>query len=84
LPTAAVVRSSQATPARRRGQACAGVPRTKTIAFGAALPTPAMLAGVDNTLRLQADAGHLSYDDNQHSRAPKLSAISLKRCPRSV
>ena len=50
LPTAAVVRSSQATPARRRGQTCAGVPRTKTTAFGAALPTPAMLAGVDNTV----------------------------------
>ena len=38
LPTAAVVRSSQATPARHRGQACAGVPRTKTIAFGACCP----------------------------------------------
>ena len=50
LPTAAVVRSSQATPARRRGQACAGALRTKTIAFGAALPTPAMLAGVDNAV----------------------------------
>lgn len=49
LPTAAVVRSSQATHARRRGQACAGVPRTETIAFGAVLPTPVMLAGVDNT-----------------------------------
>ena len=37
-----------------------------------------MLADVDNAPRLQADAGHLSYDDNQHSRASKLSAISLK------
>jgi len=50
LPTAAVVRSSQATPARRRGQADADVPCTETIAFGAVLPTPAMLAGVDNTV----------------------------------
>jgi hypothetical protein len=41
LPTAAVVRSSQATPARRRGQACAADHRTETIAFGAVLPTPA-------------------------------------------
>jgi hypothetical protein len=49
LPTAAVVRSSQATPARRRGQACGGDARNETIAIGAALPTPAMLAGVDNT-----------------------------------
>jgi hypothetical protein len=49
LPTAAVGRSSQATPARRRGQACTADLRTNTIAFGAALPTPAMLAGVDNT-----------------------------------
>lgn len=50
LPTAAVVRSSQATPARRRGQAYLGAARTENIAFGAALPTPAMLAGVDNTV----------------------------------
>lgn len=50
LPTAAVVRSSQATPARRRGQACPGIPRTKPMAFGTALPTPVMLAGVDNTV----------------------------------
>ena len=50
LPTAAAVRSSQATPARRRGQADADVPCTETIAFGAVLPTPAMLAGVDNTV----------------------------------
>lgn len=50
LPTAAVVRSSQATPTRRRGQACAGDTRTETTAFGAALPTSAMLVGVDNTV----------------------------------
>jgi hypothetical protein len=56
LPTAAVVRSSQATPARRRGQACAGVPRTDTIAFGAVLPTPAMLAGVDKTVGFSSNA----------------------------
>jgi hypothetical protein len=55
LPTAAVVRSSQATPARRRGQACVGAARTKTIAFGAVLPTPAMLAGVDNTVGFSAN-----------------------------
>ena len=51
LPTAAVGRSSQATPARRRGQACSGVIRTETIAFGAVLPTPGdFIAGVDNTV----------------------------------
>jgi len=50
LPTAAVVRSSQATPARRRGQACGGVPPTQYSAYGAVLPTPSMLAGVDNTI----------------------------------
>lgn len=55
LPTAAVVRSSQATPARRRGQACTGAPRTDPIAFGAVLPTPAMLAGVDNTVRFSVN-----------------------------
>ena len=55
LPTAAVVRSSQATPARRRGQACDGVPPTKYIACGAVLPTPAMFAGVDNTLGFTAN-----------------------------
>jgi len=49
LPTAAIVRSSYATPARRRGQACLGDP-PNSIAFGAALPTPAMLAGVDNAV----------------------------------
>jgi hypothetical protein len=55
LPTASVVRSSQATPARRRGQACSGVPPRKHIAFGAVLPTPAMLAGVDNTVGFNAN-----------------------------
>jgi hypothetical protein len=50
LPTAAAVRSSQATPARRRGQAYASVPRTETTAFGAALPTPAMLTSMNNTV----------------------------------
>jgi hypothetical protein len=50
LPTAAAVRSSQATPARRRGQACACSLQTRTIAFGVALPTPAMLADADNTV----------------------------------
>jgi len=49
LPTAAVVRSSQATPARRRGQACSSALRIKPSPSGAVLPTPAMLAGVDNT-----------------------------------
>lgn len=51
LPTAAVVRSSRATPARRRGQACAGAARIQVIAFSAVLPTPAKsIAGVDNTV----------------------------------
>ena len=51
LPTAAVVRSSQATPARRRGQACGVYLRTENIAFGAVLPTPATsVAGVDSTV----------------------------------
>lgn len=50
LPTAAVVRSSQATPARGRGQACSAAQQTETIAFGAELPTPALRAGVDNTV----------------------------------
>ena len=51
LPTAAVVRSSQATPARRRGQACSSALRIKPSPSGAVLPTPAMLAGVDNAQR---------------------------------
>ena len=42
------VGSSQAPTDRRRGQACRKLHRA-SIAFGAALPTPAMLAGVDNT-----------------------------------
>ena len=43
-------RSFVASDARRRGQACDAQLQT-VIAFGAALPTPAMLAGVDNTIR---------------------------------
>ncbi len=51
LPTATVVRSSQATPARRRGQACADDTRTETTAFGAASPTPATsIVGGGNTV----------------------------------
>ena len=43
-------RSFVASDARRRGQAC--ITNTPTVtAFGAALPTPAMLAGVDNARR---------------------------------
>jgi hypothetical protein len=45
-------RSFVASDARRRGQACL-VTQSTTTAFGAALTTPAMLAGVDN-------AGHFS------------------------
>ena len=58
LPTAAVVRSSQATPARRRGQAGRIHDRGEFTAFGAVLPTPAIgIAGVDNTgcVRLMPD-----------------------------
>jgi hypothetical protein len=40
-------RSFVASDARRRGQACLAN-RPTTTAFGAALTTPAMLAGVDN------------------------------------
>ncbi|MCW5230172.1 hypothetical protein D5046_02085 [Verminephrobacter eiseniae] len=45
-----------ASDARRRGQVCI-VEGAKTIAFGAELPTPAMLASVDNSLafRLMPD-----------------------------
>ena len=43
-------RSFVASDARRRGQACITNSPTPT-AFGAALPTPAMLAGVDNAQR---------------------------------
>ena len=39
-----------ASDARHRGQACL-VSRPTMTAFGAALPTPAMLAGVDNAQR---------------------------------
>ena len=41
-------RSFVAGDARRRGQACGDDNWTELSAFGAALPTPAMLAGVDN------------------------------------
>jgi hypothetical protein len=50
LPTAAVVRSSQATPARRRGQACVGVHRAESIAFGAGPSIPMMLKGATNMI----------------------------------
>ena len=43
-------RSFVASDARRRGQACA-VESSVLIAFGAALTTPAMLAGMDNARR---------------------------------
>ena len=46
-------RSFVAGDARRRGQACDVQPQTM-IAFGAVLPTPAMLAGVDNTVGFSA------------------------------
>lgn len=42
-------RAFVASDARRRGQVCR-VEDRKTIAFGAVLTTPAMLASVDNTL----------------------------------
>lgn len=45
-------RSFVAGDARRRGQACL-VNAPTTTAFGAALSTPAMLAGVDNAQRLR-------------------------------
>lgn len=43
-------RSFVASDARRRGQACLN-DRPAMIAFGAALTTPAMLAGMDNARR---------------------------------
>ncbi len=46
-------RSFVASDARRRGQALA-VDRQILIAFGAALTTPAMLAGMDNARRFTA------------------------------
>ena len=46
-------RSFVARDARRRGQACSDKPQTMT-AFGAVLSTPAMLAGVDNTVGFSA------------------------------
>lgn len=45
-------RSFVASDARRRGQACLDYRSTMT-AFGAALTTPAILAGVDNARRLR-------------------------------
>ena len=46
-------RSFVAGDARRRGQACP-YDNPATIAFGAALPTPALRAGVDNAQRFSA------------------------------
>jgi hypothetical protein len=46
-------RSFVASDARRRGQAYLAERQTFT-AFGAALPTPAMLAGMDNARRFTA------------------------------
>jgi hypothetical protein len=45
-------RSFVASDARRRGQACDNNLET-LCAFGAALPTPALRAGVDNTPRFR-------------------------------
>ena len=45
-------RSFVAGDARRRGQACVRGEASATTAFGAALTTPAMLAGMDNARRL--------------------------------
>lgn len=47
--------SSQASTDRRRGQACARN-HQPSIAFGAELPTPALRAGVDNTVGFSAIA----------------------------
>ena len=41
-----------ASDARRRGHACDNSLQTPT-AFGAALPTPSLRAGVDNTVRFR-------------------------------
>lgn len=49
------VGSSQAPTARHRGQACRQS-HQPSIAFGAALPTPALRAGVDNTVSFTAIA----------------------------
>ena len=49
------VGSSQAPTDRRRGQACRQG-RQPSIAFGAVLPTPALRAGVDNTVGFTAIA----------------------------
>jgi|KBSMisStaDraftv2_1062788.scaffolds.fasta_scaffold1005271_2 hypothetical protein len=51
LPTAAAVRSSRATPARRRGQACADVPRTENHRLRRRVAHPGdCIAGVDNAV----------------------------------
>lgn len=49
------VGSSQAPTDRRRGQACRQS-HQPSIAFGAELPTPALRAGVDNTVSFTAIA----------------------------
>ena len=49
------VGSSQAPTARRRGQACRHI-RQLNISFGAELSTPALRAGVDNTISFTAIA----------------------------
>ena len=49
------VGTSQAPTARRRGQACR-LNHQPSIAFGAKLPTPALRAGVDNTVGFTAIA----------------------------
>jgi len=49
------VGSSQAPTDRRRGQACRQS-HQPNIAFGAELPTPALRAGVDNTVGFTAIA----------------------------
>jgi hypothetical protein len=49
------VGSSQAPTDRRRGQAC-HPDHQPSIAFGAELPTPALRAGVDNTVHFTAIA----------------------------
>jgi hypothetical protein len=49
------VGSSQAPTDRRRGQACREE-HQPNIAFGAELPTPALRAGVDNTVGFTAIA----------------------------
>jgi hypothetical protein len=79
-------RSFVASDARRRGQACLCNSPTPT-AFGAALPTPAMLAGVDNARRFSTIVDGrdtmnpftraLAVIVHDHAETP--SAISTKR-----